>query len=78
MTLTKEQIKLISAAPEMLEALKNQRDAQMKIFTYLNAYAKGEHLKEWQQLSLEGLIAQVYGDLAAHNAELHAVIAKAE
>lgn len=67
-----------AATPDLLAACKNQLGAQNKIFTMLNAYAKKEHLKDWQCLSLEGLIAQVYGDLAAHNAELRAAIAKAE
>lgn len=65
-------------AAKTLAALTNQLGAQDKIFTYLNSYAKNDHLKEWPGLSLEGLIAQVYGDLAAHNAELREAVKQAK
>ncbi len=69
---------IIAASPEMLAALENQAGTQRKIFTMLNSYAEQKHLKEWVRLSLEGMIAQVYGDLAAHNSELLTVILKAK
>jgi hypothetical protein len=76
-SVTEKDKRLASLAPRMLEVLEHQAAAQGKIFTYLNSYAKKEHLKDWQCLSLEGLIAQTYGDLAAGNAELLAIVAEA-
>lgn len=69
---------LICQAPEMLETLKEQAGAQAKIFMLLNSYAKNEHMKEWSRVSLEGIIAQVYGDLAAGHERLKTTIKKAE
>ncbi len=66
------------AAPVMLRALEDQEAAQGKIFMMLNSYAKKEHLNDWQCLSLEGLIAQVYGDLAAHHGDMLATIQAAK
>ena len=57
-TLEKENIKL-------KEALQAQFDVQSKIFTMLNYWASGEHMKAYCRVDPESIIAQVYGDLAA-------------
>lgn len=61
---------------EMEKVLRNQFAVQKKIFTYLNAYAKNQHMVQWSRVDPHSVLGQVYGDLGACFSELEAVVAK--
>ena len=61
---------LIFENKELVEALEAQAGVQERIFYMLNSWAKGEHMKDQARVDMEGIIAQVYGDLAAEHSGL--------
>jgi hypothetical protein len=63
---------VISPLALAAKVIADQYAVQQKIFSYLNDFAKGEHLKLYQRVDTEAVLASVYGDLAAHFAELEA------
>jgi hypothetical protein len=68
---------IISDKVERVErVLAHQLAIQQKIFSYLNSYAKGEHMNQFSRVDPEGVLAQVYGDLASGFEELEYVVNK--
>lgn len=51
---------------DMDKVIKDQYAMQMRIFGYLNSFAKGDHMNQFSRIDNEGVIAQVYGDLAGN------------
>jgi hypothetical protein len=45
-----------------------------RVYSYLNDYAKNEHLNSWARLDTTALLAQVYGDLAPAFNKLQAAL----
>lgn len=78
LTTPPENIKFLDNKNDLLETLEHQLSVQEKIFSYLNSWANNEHMKQYARVDLEGIIAQVYADLAQEFNELKNTVNKAK
>lgn len=64
---------IVQKIEHMERVIRTQYANQVRIFGYLNSYARGDHMQQYSRVDPNGVLGQVYGDLASCFAELEAI-----